>query len=170
VLAYPDDPACRTLDRQYLLGPDLLVAPVFSADGEVEVYLPEGGWTHLFTGETVRGPGWRRERHGFLSLPLYLREGAVLPLAAPGLPADADWTPGLTLLTAPGGPGTVTVTVPDPATGAPAATYAVTRAADGTVTATAPDGTPAQVALRPATDGLHPAAGDQQSKRAPLVR
>jgi alpha-D-xyloside xylohydrolase len=158
VLAYPDDPACRTLDRQYLLGPDLLVAPVFSADGEVEVYLPEGRWTHLLTGETAQGPGWRRERHDYLSLPLYLREGAVLPLAAPGRPVDADWTPGLTLLTAPGPPGTVRVTVPDPTTGAPAATYAVTRHPDGTLTATAPNGTPADVTLHPATTGLPPAA------------
>jgi alpha-D-xyloside xylohydrolase len=36
LLEFPDDPACRTLDRQYLLGPDLLVAPVLSAEGEVE--------------------------------------------------------------------------------------------------------------------------------------
>ncbi|HZL04163.1 MAG TPA: TIM-barrel domain-containing protein, partial [Coriobacteriia bacterium] len=32
------DPTCATLDTQYLLGPDLLVAPVFSADGDVTYY------------------------------------------------------------------------------------------------------------------------------------
>ncbi len=50
LLEFPDDPGCRTLDRQYMLGPDLLVAPVFSADGEVEFYVPAGTWTHLPTG------------------------------------------------------------------------------------------------------------------------
>ena len=82
VLEFPDDPACRTLDRQYMLGPDLLVAPVMSPGGEVEVYIPEGEWTHLLTGETVTGPCWRHETHYLHSLPLYVLPGAVLPLAA----------------------------------------------------------------------------------------
>lgn len=37
---FPDDPTCRTLDRQYMFGPDLLVAPVFTYSGDVEYYLP----------------------------------------------------------------------------------------------------------------------------------
>ncbi|MER7110383.1 alpha-xylosidase [Streptomyces sp. NPDC000229] len=125
VLAFPDDPACRTLDRQYMLGPDLLVAPVFSVDGEVEFYVPEGVWTHLLTGGTVTGPGWRREHHGFDSLPLYVRPGAVLPLGADDQRPDGDWLEGLTLLVTPGR-GHRPVTVPDHG-GAPAATYTVVR-------------------------------------------
>ena len=39
-LAFPDDPGCDTLDRQYMLGDSLLVAPVLSADGMVDYYLP----------------------------------------------------------------------------------------------------------------------------------
>jgi alpha-D-xyloside xylohydrolase len=77
-LAFPEDPAVAHLDRQYMLGPDLLVAPVFSADGTVEYYLPAGTWTHLLTGEAATGGGWRRETHGFDSLPLWVREGTVL--------------------------------------------------------------------------------------------
>ncbi len=41
-LEFPDDPAVAHLDRQYMLGSDLLVAPVFSAEGDVEFYLPGG--------------------------------------------------------------------------------------------------------------------------------
>jgi len=78
-LAFPDDRAADYLDRQYMLGSDILVAPVFSAEGDVEFYLPAGQWTSLLTGETVAGGQWRRESHGFDSLPLYVREGAVLP-------------------------------------------------------------------------------------------
>ena len=37
VLEFPDEPACETLDRQYMLGPSLLVAPVFSEEGEARV-------------------------------------------------------------------------------------------------------------------------------------
>ncbi|MEV4944901.1 alpha-xylosidase [Streptomyces sp. NPDC053755] len=144
LLEFPDDPACRPLDRQYMLGPDLLVAPVFSAGGEVEVYLPAGEWTHLLTGETVTGPGWRREVHADHSLPLYIRPGAVLPMGAEEERPDGDWLDGLTLLVAPG-PVERTVTVPDHQ-GRPAATYRVTRTGDE-VTATA-SGTERPYAVR----------------------
>ncbi|WP_327665916.1 alpha-xylosidase [Streptomyces sp. NBC_00498] len=128
LLDFPDDPTARALDRQYMLGPDLLVAPVFSADGDVEFYVPEGTWTHLLTGERVEGPTWRRERHGFDSLPLYVRPGAVLPMGADASRPDGDWLTGLTLLVTPDTED-VTVTVPDPHGGV-AATYRVVR--DGT--------------------------------------
>jgi alpha-D-xyloside xylohydrolase len=72
VLEFPDDPACRYLDMQYMLGPALLVAPVFSADSEVSYYLPDGEWRNLLTGDVVRGPGWRKEKHDYLSLPLWV--------------------------------------------------------------------------------------------------
>src|ERR1043165_2499699 len=50
VLEFPDDPACATLDRQFHLGDALLVAPVFTDSGEVDVYLPAGRWTPLLSG------------------------------------------------------------------------------------------------------------------------
>ena len=45
LLEFPDDPAAEMLDRQYMLGDSLLVAPVFSEEGEASYYLPEGKWT-----------------------------------------------------------------------------------------------------------------------------
>ncbi len=48
-----DDPRCYEIQYQYLLGPDMLVAPVYLADQtEWPVYLPEGEWVHLWTGKT----------------------------------------------------------------------------------------------------------------------
>ncbi|MFJ8822774.1 alpha-xylosidase [Streptomyces sp. NPDC102467] len=129
LLDFPDDPACRTLDRQYMLGPDLLVAPVFSAEGNIEYYLPEGTWTHLLTGERVQGPVWRRETHGFDSLPLYVRPGAVIPMGADDRRPDGDWPDGLTLLVAPEADD-VTVAVPGH-DGSLAVTYRVSRAGVG---------------------------------------
>jgi alpha-D-xyloside xylohydrolase len=101
-LEFPDDPATEYLDRQYMLGADLLVAPVFSVDGTVEFYLPKGSWTNFFTGETVVGGGWRRERHGFDSLPLYVRDGAVIPVGSRDDRPDYDYLDGLTLRVYPG--------------------------------------------------------------------
>ena len=67
LLEFPDDPTCDYLDRQYMLGESLLVAPVFSEDNTVSYYLPTGRWTNFFTGEIITGPGWQRETHDFMS-------------------------------------------------------------------------------------------------------
>jgi alpha-D-xyloside xylohydrolase len=131
-LEFPDDPAVGYLDRQYMLGADLLVAPVFSADGVVEFYLPAGSWTNYFTGEVVEGPGWRTERHGFESLPLYVRDGAVIPVGGRDDRPDYDYRDGLVLRAfASSSPdervNTVEVTTP---TGE-AVSYTVTRSGAG---------------------------------------
>jgi alpha-D-xyloside xylohydrolase len=83
-LEFPDDPTAWTLDRQYMLGDSLLVAPVFSESGDVIFYLPEGRWTNWFTGEVKSGPRWVRETHSFLTLPLYVREGSIIALGKVG--------------------------------------------------------------------------------------
>ncbi|MGN6126563.1 MAG: TIM-barrel domain-containing protein, partial [Humibacter sp.] len=109
-LEFPDDPAVAYLDRQYMLGSDILVAPVFSADGSVQFYLPQGGWTSLLTGEHVDGGAWRTETHALDSLPLYVRDGAVLPIGARDDRPDYDFVDGLVLRVYPGAePGTVRV-------------------------------------------------------------
>jgi len=96
VLEFPDDPACATLDAQYLLGRSLLVAPVMSADGSVAWYLPEGRWTHLLTGEIREGGRWHRAVFDFSSLPLYVRPGSVVPLGAHGDRPDYDYATDVT--------------------------------------------------------------------------
>lgn len=93
-LEFPDDPAVAYLDRPYTLGPSLLVAPVMSASGEVEFYLPDGEWTSLLSGEHVAGGRWRRESHGFETLPLYVRPGAVLTWGAREDRPDYDYLDG----------------------------------------------------------------------------
>ncbi len=78
LLEFPQDEMCRYLDRQYMLGRDLLVAPVFSPDGMVKFYLPEGGWIHLIDGRTYVGGRWYTQHFDYDSLPVFVRSGAVL--------------------------------------------------------------------------------------------
>ena len=78
MMEFPDDPNCLYLDRQYMLGDSLLVAPIFNPEGTADFYLPEGRWTSLITGECVDGGTWRSEKHGFSSLPLYVRDSALI--------------------------------------------------------------------------------------------
>jgi alpha-D-xyloside xylohydrolase len=96
-LAFPDDPGCTHLDRQYMLGDDLLVAPVLTAAGEVTYYVPAGTWTHFMTGEQVTGPRWVTERHGFHTAPLLVRPGAVIPVGAVDDRPEYDYADGVTL-------------------------------------------------------------------------
>ncbi|HEU5158693.1 MAG TPA: alpha-xylosidase [Streptosporangiaceae bacterium] len=97
VVEFPGDPACTHLERQYMLGDDLLVAPVFTAGGDVSYYVPAGTWTHYLTGRQVRGPGWVRENHSVLSVPLLVRPGAVIPEGAVDDRPDYDYADGVTL-------------------------------------------------------------------------
>jgi len=78
LVEFSEDPTSWFLDQQYMLGPDLLVAPIFNASGEVTFYLPKGKWRNYFTDEVVEGGLWVTENHGFNSLPLYVRIGGSL--------------------------------------------------------------------------------------------
>ena len=95
-LEFPADPASDTLERQYMLGDSLLVAPVFSEDGVVDFYLPEGLWTHLLTGEERHGGRWHRGTYGFLEMPLFVRPGAVLALGSVDGRPDYAYPEGVT--------------------------------------------------------------------------
>jgi alpha-D-xyloside xylohydrolase len=97
MLEFPSDPGCDTLDRQYMLGGSLLVAPIFSVDGQVDYYLPAGRWTNFLSGQVVEGGRWVRERHGYLSLPLMARPNSLIPVGASEERPDYDYAQGVTL-------------------------------------------------------------------------
>ena len=92
----PRRPGRRDLDRQYMLGDDLLVAPVFSSDGDVTSTCRRA-LDSLLTGELITGPRWVRETHGFDSLPLLVRPGAVIPVGGGDDRPDYDWADGVEL-------------------------------------------------------------------------
>ncbi|MGG3283699.1 alpha-xylosidase [Paenibacillus solani] len=96
-LEFPEDPAVEALDRQYMLGDSLLVAPVFSEHGDVTYYLPKGRWTHLLTGETVEGGAWRKETYDFLGLPLFVRGNSFLASGSNDTGPEYDYADGVEL-------------------------------------------------------------------------
>lgn len=97
LLEFPADLGSRHVDTQYMFGPDLLVAPVFTHSGEVDVYLPSGGWTSILDGAHHASPGWHREEHATDSLPLLVRDGTILPVSLDASRPDHNWQDGLAL-------------------------------------------------------------------------
>jgi alpha-D-xyloside xylohydrolase len=95
-LEFPADPGCAGLDRQYMLGDSLLAAPVFSPGGDLSYYVPAGTWTSIISGERIESAGvWRREHHGYFSLPLLARPNTVIPLGDDKTRPDYDYAAGI---------------------------------------------------------------------------
>jgi len=73
-MEFPDDSNCSGLDRQYMLGSQILVAPIMEESGVVDYYLPEGEWHHLIDGRDIHVESqgqWLSETYDFLSLPVW---------------------------------------------------------------------------------------------------
>jgi len=83
LLEYPEDKTCWFLDQQYMLGSDILVAPVFG-ESDVDYYVPAGCFTNILTGAEVTGPAWVSESHSMSTLPVLLRPEAALVIGNEG--------------------------------------------------------------------------------------
>ncbi|MBQ8597572.1 MAG: alpha-xylosidase [Lachnospiraceae bacterium] len=94
VLEYTEDKTCHYVDKQYMLGDNLLVAPIFNEDSMAEYYLPKGTWTNFLTGEVVEGGSWINERHSYLSIPLMVKENSIVTLGATDMRPDYDYGDG----------------------------------------------------------------------------
>jgi len=94
VFDYQDDPTVRDIDDQYLLGPDLLVAPVFDAGVTArQVYLPSGDWYDWHTGELVGGSRFVLTATPMERIPVYARGGAVISMWPEAPPSTAGYHP-----------------------------------------------------------------------------
>ena len=75
ILEFQNDPVCAFLDKQYMLGDKILVAPVFDEDGWVEFYLPAGTWTSVDGKDkrVVETGRFFKEKRAYLEMPVYVR-------------------------------------------------------------------------------------------------
>ena len=80
VVEYQDDPNVTEITDQWLFGDGLMVAPICDEGTERRVYLPAGVWTDWWSGERIQGGMWIQARAEIERIPLYIREGAIIPM------------------------------------------------------------------------------------------
>lgn len=72
----------RNLGDQFFFGEDMIVAPIVEASSHARaVWLPSGDWHSVATGQTAQGAGYVLSETGMDDIPLFLRCGAIMPLA-----------------------------------------------------------------------------------------
>ncbi|MBX7247191.1 MAG: glycoside hydrolase family 31 protein [Candidatus Sumerlaeaceae bacterium] len=82
---YPDFPEAYECPQEFLLGHDLIAAPIASAGygptrvASQLVWFPPGEWRNYFTSEAVTGPQWRLVSADMNEFPLFVRAGAPIP-------------------------------------------------------------------------------------------
>jgi alpha-glucosidase len=82
MLNYQDDENTYNLDDEFMIGDDLLVAPIVKADVTARlVYLPKGTWYDYWTNKKYSGGTMIRVEAPLETAPMFVRGGAIIPLA-----------------------------------------------------------------------------------------
>jgi alpha-D-xyloside xylohydrolase len=101
VMEFENDPICKGLDKQYMLGDSLLVAPIFNDRSEARFYLPKGNWYDFFGKKTVEGEKYITEKYDYMSIPLFIRENSIVAFGADNSRPDYDFADKAKLFVAP---------------------------------------------------------------------
>jgi alpha-D-xyloside xylohydrolase len=90
---FPDDPTAWRVEDQYMLGSDLLVAPLMEEGSSGrKLYLPPGDWIDYQSGTVYRGGAWHQIEAGAIPIVLLVRDHAVVPhVAVAQSTRDIDW-------------------------------------------------------------------------------
>jgi len=83
VMDWPEDRETYDLADEFMVGPSLLVAPIFNGQASRQVYLPAGNWFDFYTHEKIAGGQAIEVKKPLDEIPLYVKENSLLPLARP---------------------------------------------------------------------------------------
>lgn len=97
ILEFNGDRNVTYIDKQFMLGDNLFVAPIFNDESRADFYLPEGKWTDFFTEESYEGGRWYTEDCGYLDIPLMVRPGSIVAVGACDNKPDYDYADGVEL-------------------------------------------------------------------------
>jgi len=83
VMDHPDDKNVFEVADEYMIGNDLLATPIIGDADTRKVYLPEGRWYNFNTNEKYEGGKSYTVSFSLSDIPLFVKEGCVLPLCEP---------------------------------------------------------------------------------------
>lgn len=79
---FPEDREAARHTDEFMLGDEMLIAPILDAGDKRRVYVPRGTWTNLETNEKVKGPTTIEVTTK--SLPVWAKNGSIVPLDSRG--------------------------------------------------------------------------------------
>lgn len=82
ILDAPADDSLAQIDDQFMVGDRMMVAPLFAGEPSRKVVIPAGAWHDFWTGESITGPTTLTVTADYERIPVYVKSGSVLPLAA----------------------------------------------------------------------------------------
>lgn len=88
VMDYPNDPAVRKISDQFLVGENMLVAPLTESEKTRKIYLPEGDWYYLWNSKKYTGKSEYSMDVPVNEIPVFIKSGTILPLAKVTLHTD----------------------------------------------------------------------------------
>ncbi len=78
-LEYPDLPQAYSFPDEYFFGSEMLVSPVVDSGDSAATFLPPGNWVDYFTGKIYEGKRIIRSKYPVDVLPLFVKEGSIIP-------------------------------------------------------------------------------------------
>lgn len=86
---YPEDPTSWFVEDEYMLGEQVLVAPLMEETTDREVYLPPGAWLDYHSGKAYEGGSWYHVRPEQIPAAVFVKDGSAIPHA--GLAQSTSW-------------------------------------------------------------------------------
>lgn len=97
VMEFEGDYTVHTIDKQYMFGENLMVAPIFNETGNVQFYLPAGSWTDFLTNKQYSGAAWYQENYDYFHLPLLAKENSLIVVGNDETTASYDYGKDITV-------------------------------------------------------------------------
>jgi alpha-glucosidase (family GH31 glycosyl hydrolase) len=92
VWTFQDDPNAWRVDDEFTVGDALLEAPVIQMLDERNVYFPAGRWYDFWdSGKLVDGPATQLWKGDLWHMPLYVREGSIVPMEVKNAVTGFGW-------------------------------------------------------------------------------
>jgi len=79
ILEFPKDPISAYIEDEYLLGDDILIAPIFTNKNERKIYLPRCRWYDFWDKDYYDGEKVLEKKVPLSRIPIFIKEGAIIP-------------------------------------------------------------------------------------------